>query len=73
MLGVPKPDWEKLTQEAFPAHQENLKDSVRRENRAVKHYREALEKAVDGRVREVFSALIEIESDHISLAEERLA
>ncbi len=73
MLGVPKPDWDKLSQEAFPTHQENLQDSVRRENRAVNHYREALEKAVDGRVREVFAALIEIESDHIALAEERLA
>lgn len=72
MLGVPKPDWDKLSQEAFPTHAENIKDSLRREQRAVKHYHEALEKATDARVREVFEALIEIESDHIALATERM-
>ncbi len=72
MLGVAKPDFTTLSQEAFPTHAENVKDSLRREERAVKHYRDALGKAVDPRVREVFTALIEIESDHIALATERL-
>lgn len=72
LLGVPKPDWTVLSQEAFPTHQENLKDSLRRENRAVDHYREALAVTTDARVREVFGALIEIESDHIGLASERI-
>jgi rubrerythrin len=72
LLGVPKPDWSVLSQEAFPTHQENLKDSLRREQRAVAHYREALQLATDARVREVFGALIEIESDHIGLATERI-
>ncbi len=73
MLGVAKPDINAISQEAFPTNAENVKDSLRREQRAVKHYREALEKATDARVREVFEALIEIESDHIALATERLS
>jgi rubrerythrin len=72
ILGVPKPDWEKLTATAFDTHQENVRDSLRRENRAVDFYKSALGQAQDARLKEIFSALIEIESDHIALATERI-
>ncbi len=73
ILKVPKPEWDKLSAEAFPTQQENLKDSIRRENRAVDFYKSALEKVQDKRLKEIFSALIEIESDHITLASERVS
>ena len=72
LLAVPKPDLGSISQEAFPTTAENMRDSLRREQRAVKHYTEALQRATDARVREFFEALIEIESDHIALATERL-
>jgi rubrerythrin len=44
-----------------------LEEADRRENRAVKLYNEFLKQATEPRVREFFTALIEIESDHIDL------
>ena len=44
-----------------------LEEADRRENRAVKLYSEFLRQATEPRVRELFTALIEIESDHIDL------
>ncbi len=46
---------------------EVLAESSRRENRAVKLYTEFLKQATEPRVREFFTALIEVESDHIDL------
>jgi rubrerythrin len=44
-----------------------LEEADRRENRAVRLYSEFLRQATEPRVRELFTALIEIESDHIDL------
>jgi rubrerythrin len=48
---------------------ETLEEADQRENRAVKLYTEFLKQASEGRVIQLFSALIEIESDHIDLIE----
>jgi len=52
---------------AAMSEQEILKEAERRENRAVKLYNEFLKQATEPRVIEFFTALIEIESDHIDI------
>jgi len=68
LLGQPKPDELYETGDCSPVHQENLDESHRRENRAVHLYRQFREDAEEGRVQEVFEALVEIESDHMSFS-----
>lgn len=45
----------------------NLKSASRRENRATRFYSQALGEANEDRVREIFSALVEVEEDHLTL------
>lgn len=45
----------------------SLEEADKRENRAVHLYTEFLKQATEPRVKQIFSALIEIESDHIDL------
>jgi rubrerythrin len=47
--------------------EEIIEEADRRENRAVRRYTEFLAQASEPRVKELFTALIEIESDHIDL------
>lgn len=49
-----------------------LEEANRRENRAVKLYTEFLKQASEPRVRQLFTALVEIESDHIDLVNKDL-
>jgi rubrerythrin len=49
----------------------NFASSHERENRAVAFYSQAAAEAVEERVKEVFDALVEIESFHIALSETR--
>ena len=51
---------------------DNLRESNERETRAIEHYGRFLSEASEERVREVFSAIIEIEKDHLSLSEGRI-
>ena len=70
-LGIKKP----LIEEADICggdYKENLGESHRREERAIKKYGQFLSEATESRVIEIFSALVSIESDHLSLSEERL-
>ncbi|MFV2040421.1 MAG: ferritin family protein [Candidatus Hydrothermarchaeales archaeon] len=53
--------------------QENLAESHRREEGAIKHYGKFLSEAVEPRAQEIFSALVAIESDHLSLSGESMA
>jgi rubrerythrin len=53
-------------------YQENLTESHRREEKAIKHYGKFLSEAAEPRVQEIFSAIIAIEADHLSLSEERM-
>lgn len=51
---------------------ENIKAAHQREEAATAFYREAARQAVEPRVRKVFTALSEIESDHVALEKEKL-
>ena len=50
----------------------NLKESHARETRAIEFYRKAASKADHPRIRQIFEALVEVETDHLHLSEERL-
>ncbi len=50
----------------------DLKDSHAREERAIKFYGEAAAAAENPRVKEIFQAFVEVETDHLKLSEERL-
>jgi rubrerythrin len=53
-------------------YQKNLRESHNREARATRNYGRFLSEATEPRVQEIFSALIAIEADHLSLSEERM-
>jgi len=50
----------------------NLKESHARETRAIEFYRKSAAEADHPRIRQLFEALVEIETDHLFLSEERL-
>lgn len=50
----------------------DLEDSHSREDRAIKFYGEAAAAAKNDRVKEIFKAFVEVETDHLKLSEERL-
>ena len=51
---------------------ENLKESHERETKAIAFYRKSADGADHSRIRQLFEALVEIETDHLQLSEERL-
>lgn len=58
-----------------PCHtenQDNLKDSHERETRAIEFYQKAARESENARVKMIFEALVEVETDHLKLSEERL-
>lgn len=56
----------------FIANKDNLNESHNRETRAIDFYKRAAAEAADARIRQLFNALVEVETDHLSLSEERL-
>ena len=50
----------------------DLEDSHAREERAIKFYGEAAAAAENPRVKEIFRAFVEVETDHLHLSEQRL-
>ncbi|MCP3684886.1 MAG: ferritin [bacterium] len=56
----------------FVPTKENLQESHNREDRAIKFYKQAAEEADDARVKQLFKALVDVETDHLQLSEERL-
>jgi len=50
----------------------DLEDSHARETRAIKFYGQAAAEAQNPRVKEIFQAFVEVETDHLHLSEERL-
>jgi len=54
------------------SNKENLEDSHARETRAIEFYKQAAEESENERIKEIFIALVEIETDHLHLSEERL-
>jgi rubrerythrin len=52
--------------------EEHLEEALKREQKAVRFYTSAAQSATEAPVKEFFEALVEIESDHISLSQLRL-
>lgn len=53
-------------------NKENLEDSHARETKAIAFYRKAAAESKNERVKQIFEALVEVETDHLHLSEERL-
>ena len=51
---------------------ENLNESHDRETRAIAFYKKAADESEHNRLKQIFKALVEIETDHLHLSEERL-
>lgn len=68
LLGIPKETQEEDTRGRCHAlESENLKDAHDREKKAIVFYTQAAEVAVEPRVKEVFTAFVEIETTHLEL------
>ncbi len=50
----------------------NLKDSNARETKAIEFYKKSAEESENKRVKQIFEALVKVETDHLQLSEERL-
>ena len=58
-----------------PCHagnQDNLRESHERETRAIGFYRKAAEECANERVKQILGALVEVETDHLELSQERM-
>ncbi|TET55270.1 MAG: ferritin [Actinobacteria bacterium] len=66
---VPEVD---IKEVAFDNIKDNFKESLRREEIATKFYQAAHDTASETRAKQVFKALVEVESDHIALDKEHL-
>jgi len=53
-------------------YKEDLEDSHARETKAIEFYKKASAEADDDRIRQIFEAFVEVETDHLKLSEERL-
>ncbi len=69
----------KLNKVDFPKYDEcatqykpNLEESHAREERAIKFYKQAAKDAKNVRVKQIFQAFVEVETDHLNLSEARL-
>ncbi len=69
----------KLDEVEFPKYDKcaiiykpNLEESHAREDRAIKFYGQAAAEAKNPRVKEIFQAFVEVETDHLHLSEQRL-
>ncbi len=70
-LGITKAESDVGFDKAVESDEENITESNRREKRAVRFYLEARNEVPESEIKEFFKALIEIESDHIRLTEQR--
>lgn len=53
--------------------QENYQEAHKRENRAIKSYSQFAEEAEEPEIKELFQALVDIESDHLNLSERKIS
>jgi rubrerythrin len=51
---------------------DNLQESHNREDRAIGFYKQAAAEAMNKRVKMLFAAIVQVETDHLKLSEERL-
>ncbi|MFX0070881.1 MAG: ferritin family protein [Candidatus Hermodarchaeota archaeon] len=59
-------------EECVVEYVKNLENSHSREERAIKFYNQAAAEATNPRVKEIFKAFVEVETDHLKLSEARL-
>ncbi len=59
-------------EECYIGNKDNLEESHSRETRAINFYKQAVNESKNERIKQIFSALVEIEIDHLHLSEERL-
>jgi rubrerythrin len=62
----------KGSEKCFTKNKENLEESHARETRAIEFYKKAAKESKHPRIKQIFEALVEIETDHLKLSEERL-
>ncbi|AGK60816.1 hypothetical protein Asulf_00807 [Archaeoglobus sulfaticallidus PM70-1] len=67
LLKIKKPEIPKI--DASDDDLENVKESFERESKAIKFYTKSAQEAVEARVKEVFTVLVNIESTHLLLDE----
>ena len=65
-------DIPKSNDTCYTSNTKNLKDSHARETRAIEFYKRAALESENGRMKQIFSAFVEVETDHLRLSEERL-
>ena len=53
-------------------YKEDLEDSHARETKAIEFYKKAAEESENTRVKEIFESLVDVETDHLHLSEERM-
>ncbi len=53
-------------------YKEDLEDSHARETKAIEFYKKAAAESTNERVKQIFEAFVEVETDHLKLSEERL-
>jgi len=58
--------------ECYTDNKENLEGSHARETKAIEFYAKAAGESTDARIKQIFIALVEVETDHLHLSEERL-
>jgi rubrerythrin len=56
----------------FEPNKDNLNESHRRETNAIAFYGKAAAESADPRMKQIFTALVEVETDHLHLSEQRL-
>jgi rubrerythrin len=71
ILKLPKEEIQKID-ECSISNQENLKESNKRETSAIEFYKKAAVDSDNQRIRQIFGALVQVETDHLQLSEERL-
>jgi len=71
ILKLDKLDMDKK-EECVVEYVKNLEDSHSREERAIKFYGQAAKEAKNKRVKQIFEAFVEVETDHLKLSEARL-
>jgi len=62
------PEYDKCSSE----NEDNLKESHEREDKAIKFYREAAKASENARVKQIFGAFVQVETDHLKLSEQRM-
>jgi len=68
ILKLDKINWEP-PEDCSESYTDDLNESHEREGRAIKFYAKATQEAENDRVREIFKAFIEVETDHLKLSE----